>query len=290
MKEGNINKHLNSLNGRIDFEVIPLKPNSFFETDHKENYYNIIIISKGNGRVKLDFSEFTFEEKSILFFSISQSFRIINAANVEGFALRFHPSFFSVKELQGEISEDVLLFSSCYTPSTVKLNDGEEFNIFLLIISYLKKALQLNGSYKKERIISNLRILILTASKLKSIKNHDALTSFQDIKIPFKSQYLVDAIENNFRTKHNVEFYVDFFQIPLNILNQICFEKFKKSLSDLIYERIIIECNRQLYTTTKTFKQISVEVGFNDENCFKEVFELRTGFSPQLFRETLGNL
>ena len=226
--------------------------------------------------------------ESILFFSISQSFRIINAGNIEGFAMRFHPNFFSAKEIQGEIPEDVQLFSSCYTPSTLKLNDDEEFSAFLLIIDYLKEALQWNERIKKEKIISNLRILILTASKFKSVKNQEALTSFQDIKIPFKSQYLVDAIENNFRTRHNVEFYSDFFQIPLKILNQICFEKFKKSLSDLIYERIIIECNRQLYITTKTFKQISVEVGFNDENCFKEVFESRTGLSPELFRETLG--
>ncbi|MBF2709441.1 helix-turn-helix domain-containing protein [Flavobacterium soyangense] len=288
MKEGNIYRFLNSINRKVDFEVIPSIPNSFFETDQKENYYTIMVISKGDGKVKLDFSEFTFEEKSILFFSISQSFRIINAGNIEGFAIRFHPDFFSFKEIQGEIPEGVLLFSSCYMPSTLKLNDNQEFSLFLMIIDYLKEALQLNGNYIKENIISNLRIFILEASKLKSIKNQDALTSFQDIKIPFKSQYLVDAIENNFRTKHNVEFYADFFQIPLNILNQICFEKFKKSLSDLIYERIIIECNRQLYITTKTLKQISTDVGFIDENCFVEVFESRTGLSPKLFRETLG--
>lgn len=290
MKEGNINNYLNSLTGRIDFEVFQLQPNSFFETDHKENYYTVIIISRGNGKVKLDFSEFTFEEKSILFFSISQSFRIVNAGNIEGFTIRFHRDFFSLKEMQSEIPENVRLFSSCYTPSTLKLNDDDEFSVFLMIIDYLKEALLLNGSYKKEKIISNLRILILTASRLKSIKNQEALTSFQDIRIPFKSQYLVDAIENNFRTKHNVEFYSDFFQIPLNILNQICFEKFKKSLSDLIYERIIIECNRQLYITTKTLKQISVELGFKDEDSFKEVFESRTGLSPELFRETLRYL
>jgi AraC family transcriptional regulator, transcriptional activator of pobA len=290
VKEGNINEHLNSLNGRIDFEVFPLKPNSLFETDHKDNYYTIMIIGRGNGKVKLDFSEFTFEEKSILFFSISQSFRIINAGNIEGFAMRFHPDFFSFKEIQAEIPEDVLLFSSCYTPSTLKLNDDEEFSLFLMVIDDLKEALQSDGSYKIERIISDLRIFILEASKLKSIKNQEALTSFQDIKIPFKSQYLVDAIENNFKTKHNVEFYTDFFQIPLNILNQICFEKFRKSLIDLIFERIIIECNRQLYITTKTLKQISVELGFKDEDSFKEVFESRTGLSPELFRETLGYL
>ncbi len=290
MKEGNINEHLYSPNGRVDFEVFQLEPNSFFEKDHKDNYYTVLIVIRGNGKVKLDFSEFTFEERSVLFFSISQSFRIINAGNIEGYAIRFHPDFFSIKEVQVQIPEDVSLFTSCYTPSTLMLKEDEEISLFLVIIDYLKEALQLNGSIKKERIISNLRILFEAASRLKSIRNLDAVTNFQDIQISFKSQYLTDAIENNFRLKHNVEFYVDFFQIPLTVLNQICFDKFKKSLGDLIYERIIIECNRQLYTTTKTLKQISDELGFKDEENFKEVFESRTGLTPELFRETLGEL
>ncbi|MCI9846599.1 helix-turn-helix domain-containing protein [Flavobacterium pectinovorum] len=63
---------------------------------------------------------------------------------------------------------------------------------------------------------------------------------------------------------------------------------FKKTLTDLISERIIIEAKRELYMTNKTVKEIAYELGYDDEHYFSRFFKTNADVSPQIYRETLG--
>ena len=281
-------KYKNKLNGNYDFEVITFDTNSIFEINQKKNYYSILLIYKGVGKIKLDFSEFSFKEQSILFFPISQSYKVIKDENIEGFVIHFNEEILSVKKLQSELSNVRILFSSCYSPSTLKLNTKEEADIFLSSISSIKQELELKHLSRKEHLSSNLKKLIIKASQLKTLRNKQAITHLERIKVPIKSQYITDTIEHNFRTNHNPEFYSDYFEISYELLNQICLENFNKTLLDLIFERILIECNRQLYLTTKSDEELAEEVGFESEEHFKLFFESRTSLTPELFRKTIG--
>jgi AraC family transcriptional activator of pobA len=283
-------KHQNKLEVNADFELITYDTNSILEIIQKNNYYSILVIEKGIGKIKLDFSEFSFKEQSILFFPISQSYKIIKDGDIKGFSIHFNAEILSVKKLQREIPDVKVLFSSCYSPSILKLNTNEETNIFLSVITILKKELLLEKKSKKENLSSNLKNLISNASQLKTLRNSQAITYLKGIKVPFKIQYLIDTIEHNFRTNHNPEFYSDFFEISYEILNLICTENLKKTLLDLIFERILIESNRELYITSKSTKEIAIELGFQCEEHFITFFESRTGLTPISFRKTIGNI
>ncbi len=283
-------KYQNKLNGNNDLVIITFDTNSIFEINQKKNYYSILIVYKGVGKIKLDFSEFSFKEQSILFFPISQSYKIIKDVNIEGFVIHFNEEILSVKNLQSELPNLRVLFSSCYSPSILKLNTKEETDLFLSYVSILKQELELKHLTRKEHLSSNLKKLIINASLLKTLRNKQAITHLKGVKIPIKSQYIIDTIEHNFRTNHNPEFYSDYFEISYELLNQICLENFNKTLLDLIFERILIECNRQLYITPKSSEEIAEEVGFESVEHFKSFFETRTGLTPELFRNTIGNI
>ena len=71
-------------------------------------------------------------------------------------------------------------------------------------------------------------------------------------------------------------------------LTKITKTHLKKTLTDLISERIIIEAKRELYLTNKTIKEIAFELGYNDEYYFSRFFKKNADVSPQIYRETVG--
>jgi YesN/AraC family two-component response regulator len=58
--------------------------------------------------------------------------------------------------------------------------------------------------------------------------------------------------------------------------------------SKLINERILIEAKRELYLTNKSVKEISIELGYNDEHYFSRFFRKNTSITAQKYRETVG--
>ena len=63
---------------------------------------------------------------------------------------------------------------------------------------------------------------------------------------------------------------------------------FGKTLTEMIFERIIIEAKRELYLTSKSIREIAFELGFSDEFYFSRFFKNSTDISPSLYRETVG--
>ena len=139
-----------------------------------------------------------------------------------------------------------------------------------------------------ELLVSYLKILLITAARLKTQQQSQVQEILTNSKEPFILQNLKDAIEANFRTKHSPSDYADMLYISPKALAKITKAYFNKTLSNLINERIIIEAKRELYLTNKTVKEIAYELGYEDEFYFSRFFKINADVSPQLYRETVG--
>jgi AraC family transcriptional activator of pobA len=67
-----------------------------------------------------------------------------------------------------------------------------------------------------------------------------------------------------------------------------CNRYFKKTPSQLIQERLILEAKKQLHLTRQSIKEIAYNLKFNDEFYFSRVFKKFTKVSPQAFRDHTG--
>jgi AraC family transcriptional activator of pobA len=76
--------------------------------------------------------------------------------------------------------------------------------------------------------------------------------------------------------------------ISAKALAKITKTHFNKTLTELISERIIIEAKRELYLTGKSVKEITYELGYEDEHYFSRFFKNNADVSPQMYRETVG--
>ena len=139
-----------------------------------------------------------------------------------------------------------------------------------------------------ELLISYLKIFLITASRLKTEQEPQALQAVADIREPFILQNLKEAIEKDFKTKHTASDYAKALNISAKALAKITKVHFNKTLTDLISERIIIEAKRELYLTNKAVKEIAHELGYDDEHYFSRFFKSNVDVSPQMYREAVG--
>jgi YesN/AraC family two-component response regulator len=244
-------------------------------------------VKKGTGKVKADFSEYEFRENTIFAFAPYQPFLFEAAEGMEGLALHFHPDFFCIHKHHQEVACNGVLFNNIYSPPFVTL-DEQAMNNLEVILDQIKLEMQNAALAQYEVLVSYLKIILITASRLKTRQQDEYNKSIRGEKEPFILQNLKNFIEQHYKTKHSASEYADLLFISPKSLGKIIKTHFNKTLTDLISERIIIEAKRELYLTNKTIKEIAYELGYEDEYYFSRFFKNNVEVSPQLYRDTVG--
>jgi AraC-like DNA-binding protein len=278
---------VNPQNGNLAFKYMEFEDNSHFDHIQRNNYFSLIWVTNGSGKLKADFTEYDFEENSLFAFSPYQPYMFSADTNVKGIAINFHSEFFCIYKHHKEVSSHGVLYNNIYQPPFVKVDESSAATLKILC-EQIKTEMQNPALAQHELLVSYLKILLITAARLKTQQQPQVKEILTDNKEPFILQNLKDAIEANFRTKHSPSDYAGMLYISPKALAKITKAYFNKTLSNLINERIIIEAKRELYLTNKTVKEIAYELGYEDEYYFSRFFKINADVSPQLYRETVG--
>jgi len=275
------------LTGNLAFKLFWFEDNSYFDHLQRNNYFSVIWIKEGSGKLKSDFSEYDFEKDNLLAFTPYQPFMLFTGQPINGIAIQFHPDFFCIHKHHKEVSCSGILFDNIYHPPYVKI-DGASAATFDMVVNQVKAEMQNKGMAQFEILVSYLKIFLITASRLKS--EQQALNNDPDKinKEPVVLQSLQDAIEVHYKTKHSASEYAGMLNISAKALARITKNHFNKTISNLIAERIIIEAKRELYLTNKPIKEIAWELGYEDEYYFSRFFKTNADVSPQMYRDAVG--
>jgi AraC family transcriptional activator of pobA len=277
---------INPQNGNLAFKLFSFEDDSYFDHLQRNNYYSLIWLMQGKGKLKADFSEYDFEQTTLFAFSPYQPFMFLTEG-IKGIAIHFHPDFFCIHKHQTEIACNGVLFNNIYQPPFISIDEVSSLT-FKMLMEQMKTEMQNPELAQYEILISYLKIFLITASRLKTEQQPEALQSVTALKKPFILQNLKDSIEKNFKTKHSASDYADALNISAKALAKITKTYFNKTLTDLISERIIIEAKRELYLTNKAIKEIAYELGYQDEYYFSRFFKTNADISPQMYRDTVG--
>jgi AraC family transcriptional activator of pobA len=273
--------------GNLAFKLFTFGDSSYFDHLQRNNYYSLIWILSGDGKVKADFSEYLFEGNTLFSFSPYQPFMFLADGAMQGIALQFHPDFFCIHKHQQEVACNGVLFNNIYDPPFVRVDENSA-NKFNMLLEQVKAEMQNPALAQYELLISYLKIFLITASRLKTDQQPEAAQSVLNTEEPFILQKLKDYIELHYRTLHTPGDYAGMLNISPKALAKITRAHFNNTLTNMIAERIIIEAKRELYLTNKTVKEIAYELGYNDESYFSRFFKTNADVSPQLYRETVG--
>jgi AraC-like DNA-binding protein len=278
---------INQQNGNPAFRLFSFEGNDFFDHLQRNNFFTLIWITEGAGKVNADFDGYSFEANSLFTFAPYQPYVFTTTKPIKGIAIYFHFDFFCIHKHQKELELNGVLYNNVYQPPFVKVDENSAAT-FKMLCEQIEAEMQNAALAQHELLVSYLKIFLITASRLKIEQQPKVAEMVKDNKEPFILQKLKDAIEENFKTKHTASEYADLLYISPKALAKITKTHFNKTLSSLINERIIIEAKRELYLTDKTVKEIAYELGYEDEFYFSRFFKVNAEVSPQLYRDTVG--
>jgi len=277
---------INEQNGNLAFKLFSFQDNSYFDHLQRNNYYSLIWVKEGNGKLKTNFSEYGFEKNSLFSFAPYQPF-MFSSNLIKGVAIYFHSDFFCIHKHQTEVTCNGVLFNNIYQKPFFQVDETLE-NTLDKVIGQIREEIQRPGLAQYELLISFMKIFLISASRAKAEQQPDSIPPITAAKEPFILQSLREAIERDFRSKHMPQDYAILLNISPNALAKIAKSHFNKTLTNLITERIIIEAKRELYLTNKSVKEVAYELGYDDEYYFSRFFKKNVNISPQTYRETVG--
>ena len=277
---------VNKQTGNLAFKLFSFEDNSYFDHLQRNNYYSLIWVMEGNGKLKTDFSEYDFGANSLFSFTPYQPFMFLSNF-IKGIAIYFHSDFFCIHKHETEVTCNGVIFNNIYQMPFIKVDEVLQTTLNKLI-EQIKSEMQDPGLAQYELLISYMKIFLISASRSKIQQLPEPVHSKKENKEPIILQNLRESIEKDFKSKHTPNDYAVLLNISPNALAKITKKHFNKTLTNLITERIIIEAKRELYLTNKSVKAIAYELGYTDEYYFSRFFKKNTDISPQVYRETVG--
>jgi AraC-like DNA-binding protein len=277
---------VNPQNGNLAFKILEFGNGSYFDHIQRNNYYSLIWVMEGSGKVKSDFTEYEFNKDTLFAFSPYQPF-MFAAENIRGIAIHFHSDFFCIHKHQAEVACNGVLFNNIYQPPFTLIGESSRATL-LMLIEQMKSESKKAALAQYEILVSYLKIFLITSSRLKTEQQPESLELVSGVNEPFVLQHLKEAIEKDYKKKHAAGAYAEALNISSKALAKITKSYFNKTITELISERIIIEAKRELYLTKKTVKEIAYELGYEDEHYFSRFFKKNADISPQVYRETVG--
>jgi AraC family transcriptional activator of pobA len=192
---------VNPQNGNLAFKILKFNDGGHFDHIQRNNYYSLIWITDGQGKLKADFSEYDFVKNTLFAFSPYQPF-MFEAAQMKGTAIFFHPDFFCIHKHQPEVACNGVLFNNIYQPPFTIIDESSKI-VLMMLIDQMKTETQNAALAQYEILVSYLKIFLITSSRLKTEQQPKALEMVSDLKEPFILQNLKEAIEKDFKKKHS---------------------------------------------------------------------------------------
>lgn len=248
---------------------------------HYLTYYDITLITEGEGWFRLDDTLYQVKPGDVLF-SVPNRFREWDTSNIiNGYALIFEEefllSFFNDPDFLKNIS---FLSKKSSTAAKLSLNDED-----YIVIRKLTEdvSCEIGSAAPNDNHI-------LRAILYRILKSLDRIyireNSVEEVDV--RNRYIIrfyELLDIHYREFHSVRYYADKLCITSDYLNQLIHKESHISTKQVIRDRLIIEAKKLLLYTKISVSEISDVLHFESPSYFIRFFRKHTGFSPLNFRQ-----
>ena len=273
---------------QLSFQIYDFDSINHWAEVQRLNYYSLIWIREGSGTAAVDFQSIDYSQNYLFSFTPYQPFLFDAEKNTSGIVIHFHSDFFCIHKHQEEVSCNGVLFNNIYERPYV-LVDLIAQNTLTTLIDGIRQDISSGQLAHEESVLSYLKLILIQLSRLKNQQQPRPLLEKVSEEDNSVAQRLKTLIENNYRSMHAPKDYAQALFISPKALGKISKKNFDKTPTELIAERIIIEAKRELYLTSKSIKEIALELGYEDEHYFSRFFKKNTGITLSQFRQKVGS-
>ena len=251
------------------------------ESLHKVGFYIIMIITEGQGRHTVDFTDYQYQRGTILTIRQDQIHKFfINDA--KGVLLLFTDDFLVSYLEKLEALKSLQLFNELLGVPKLQLKKDTYQEVIPLIEEISKEYFKTRDDYSLGIIRSLLHIVI---TKLYRYKSKEKLI-LKDRK--YLSEFLAfqNLVERKcFETK-KVADYAMKLGCSTKTLNNVVQSIVNKPAKTFIDEILITQIKRLLINSSLTIQEIAYRSGFDEPTNLYKYFKKYVNISPEAFRQT----
>jgi len=244
-------------------------------------FYAILFIQEGQGQHFIDFKQYEFNSRSMIFIAKDQVHAFAKQVNMKAQILLFTESFLLKTGFGRQSPLQLSLFQYHLYQPLMQLSE-DHFKSIETVINRLKYEYSTSQDFATEEIIvASLKILLYLAERFGQARSDQK----------FQPYYLEEfntfqhLLQQNLLQNRSVQFYANQLNISSKTLNRITQEIIQKQSKTYIDEMLILEIKRFLMNTALSIKEIGYKTGFNDPTNFVKFFKKYTKTTPASFRK-----
>lgn len=251
---------------------LPLPP-------HRKTVNDFVLITSGTMTKSAGIDSYEVTENSIFVLPVGQiTTTTMVSDNLNGYYCHFSNNFITETKSQLDILNQFPFLEWLNNPVLLfNANDRENLTNLLKRIETIY-----NQKPNYELIRSYLTTFLTELKNIQKTNTNYGLNATERIAFEFKhflSKYI--------KTNHQADFYAKQLNISPNHLNRCVKEIFKKSVTQLIAEMLVLEAKVLLYQPSITISDVSFSIGFEDPSYFGRFFKKQTGQTPTEFRKII---
>lgn len=251
---------------------------------HGHDCHLILVVTNGGGSHTIDGENFKVEPNSIFLLTPGQIHSFELTRDVAGFVVYFTMDFYLHYARERHL--DKMPFFRSVRPQTLVRTNAEEMKFITVVLEEMLKELTLSLTAREEALRNFLDILLIRINRL--CDNDNVIPG--KVTTVVQVRRLMDLIETHYRKIKTPGEYARMMNLSSNYLNSLCRQSLKRTVTELIQDRIILDAKRQLAYTDLGVKQIADSIGFRDSSYFLRLFKKKTGTTPDKFRSDSGIL
>ncbi|WP_342644478.1 helix-turn-helix domain-containing protein [Mucilaginibacter sp. CSA2-8R] len=97
---------------------------------------------------------------------------------------------------------------------------------------------------------------------------------------------LFQLMEVHYKEGRSASYYAAQIGLTAKRINEILRQRTGFTISQLLYQFLVIEAKREIYHNRLSIKEIAYQLGFSDQSYFARFFKKHTGLTPEQFRES----
>ena len=246
-----------------------------------EGQYYTIAWNQGEDQlVEIDGVMYTFPGGSLLPLMMNQPYCFADAGDIVAF--RFNREFYCVVDHDQEVSCVGFIF---YGPSPVIFVeiDQRETEQMQRLTEMFVDEFEGDEDIKADMLRTLLVRLIIKLTRLAKKQLLPEATPAQSYDLI--RQYCL-LVERHYKRQKQVAFYAaELHKSPKTLSNHFA-RNGQPSPLQVIHERLLLEAQRQMMYTRKSFKEIAFDLGFEDAGHFGKFIKSMTGRTPGELRQT----
>lgn len=242
----------------------------------------VALCTRGSARYCVDTVEHEVKQNDIIIISERH---VVNdcwmSDNIEGVAVMLSANYYY--DIVRNVKEISQLFMLSRSHPVIKLSDAQ-VDVFIEYFNVLKKKVAINNHY--QRNVCSALILAMFYDLNNVVYDLQHVDSRKQSRADFIFNEFIRMVGANYKTERRVAWYAQQQCISAKYLSEAVKQVSKRTPNEWIDSYVTLEARVLLKNSSKSIKEIAMELHFPNQSFLGKYFKEHVGMSPSEYRRS----